>query len=163
MKRGMERGGTWVACGRFPYDSSKDSCDYSPRVLKPRTAPHKLTNFPIVVGSASSTETIQKPPRHNLDDDGASFSEQGEESAFNQPPEFLCGETPSCQLSFASQWAGVMRDGQGLPSVRLRGMISLVLSPVLVCPGFLLRVGSLRRHSDVQRTISSGGIPLHCK
>ena len=43
----------------------------------------------------------------------------------------LSGETPSCLLYPAVQWVGVMRDGQRLPGVRLRGFTSLVPSPVL--------------------------------
>ena len=109
-------------------DGDKDSCDFAPRVLGLRTAPK---NSPTVVRGASSAETIQKPPRHNLDDDDASScSEWGEESAFNELPEF-CGETSSCALYLAAQLAVLMRDGQGLPGVRLRGLTSLVLCPVL--------------------------------
>ena len=62
--------GTWVDCGRVPYDHSKDSRHSAPFVLRLRTAPNKVTDFPIVVRqmtSASSTETTEKPPRHKLD------------------------------------------------------------------------------------------------
>ena len=54
--------------------------------------------------------------------------------AKNQPStsyQSLKMETPSCRLLLATQLAGVVRDGQGLPGVRLRGFTSLVLCPVL--------------------------------
>ena len=52
-----------------------------------------------------------------------------EESASNEPPE-LSRETPPCRLYLVAQLVGVMRDGQWLPTVQLRGLISLVVSPV---------------------------------
>ena len=54
----------------------------------------------------------------------------GEESASNEQPE-LSRETPPCRLYLVAQLAVVMRDGQWLPTVQLRGLISLVLCPVL--------------------------------
>ena len=53
----------------------------------------------------------------------------GEESASKEPPE-LSRETPPCRLYLVAQLAGVMRDGQWLPTIQLRGLISLVVSPV---------------------------------
>ena len=88
MTLGMERvevGGMWVGCGRGPYDLRKDYCDSAPTVPRLRTAPNIINDFPLVVRSASSTETIQKPPRHNLDDDDALLCSE-QESAFNDPP-----------------------------------------------------------------------------
>ena len=42
-----------------------------------------------VYRGASTTGTIQKPPRRRLDDDeGSMCGETGEESAFHEPPEF---------------------------------------------------------------------------
>ena len=102
----------------------------------------KLTDFPLVVRRASSAETVQKTPRRNLVDDDASLcGEQRGDSAFSRATTVLSGETPSCRLHLAAQLAGVRRDGQGFPGVRLRGLTwffarSLVLSEAHVCPGF---------------------------
>ena len=84
--------------------------------------------------SSSSTETIRTLRRDNPDDNDATLcSEEGEESACDEPPKFFAERPPSCRRYLATQLAGVMRDGQRLPSARLRGLTLLVLSLVLGC------------------------------
>ena len=86
-------------------------------------------------GSTHTTNTSEKahqlPTRCQKCIEHRNNGEQGEEPAFHEAPEFLSGETPSCRLYLAAQLGGVMRDGQGLLSVRLRVLTSLVLSLVL--------------------------------
>ena len=117
---GKHGGGAWVGCGRVPCDDIKDSDDSAPRVprLRPRlrAAPKKLTDFPIVFRSASSTETAQKPPPRNMDHDEASMGgELGEESAFHEPPEseFLAGGPRPADCVLRLSWLESCATGNG--------------------------------------------------
>ena len=94
--------------------------------------------------------------RHNLHGDDASlFSEQGEESAFNEPPEFQEENPPrpaDCILRLS--WLESCASGKGFLAFDSAAgphwflVQSLVLSKAYVCPGFWRRIETLRGDID---------------
>ena len=117
---------------------AKDFCDSAPRVPRPRSAPKQITDFPLVVRSASSTETVQKPPRHNLDDDDSLCSEHDEESEFLTSHQSYQRRKPVLPtVSCGSIGWSHATTGEGGQAFELCGLTSLVLSLVL---GFCLRL-----------------------
>ena len=102
-REGEEGGARGSVVDESRVSTAKVPVTPHPRVPALRTAPEKLTDFQFVVRNTSGTETIRKPRRHNLNDDDASLcGEQGEEPAFDEPPEFQRGDPVLSTVSWGS-------------------------------------------------------------